>query len=71
MIGLDRIIGFGTAVGLIVLFSLGVAVLAPASHTPHGQLRDLHPLARRGVATLCFTTCALLIGYGIYLITAK
>jgi hypothetical protein len=65
------LVSFGTAVGVIVIFSLGVAVLAPSTQAPSSQLRALHPLARRAVAALCFTACVLVVGYGLALIVAK
>jgi hypothetical protein len=76
-LGVVFLVSFGTAVGLIVLFSLGVNALAttttdpPASpaHThqkPAPQLTSIPP-----VAVLCFLACALIVAYGLYLIIIK
>lgn len=54
-----------------MLFSLGVTVLAPHPHNSPGHLRELPHPARRTTAALCFSACALLVAYGLYLIIAK
>lgn len=71
------LVSFAAAVGLIVLFSLGVNALAttttdpPASpaHThqkPAPRLTSIPP-----VAALCFLACAVIVAYGLYLIIIK
>ena len=64
------LVSFGTAVGVIVLFSLGVAVLAPIGQGASGARGDVPLGARRTIAALCFATCVLVVGYGLYLIIA-
>lgn len=56
-------VSFGTAVGVIVLFSFGVNALAAPTGTPTA--------ARRPLAVLCFLACALVVGYSLYLIVVK
>lgn len=57
------VVSFGAAVGVIVLFAFGVSALA-ASTGPRTA-------AARPVAVLCFLACALVVGYGLYLIIAR
>jgi hypothetical protein len=57
------VVSFGAAVGVIVLFALGVNALA----TPTGP----RTAAARPLAVLCFLACALVVGYGLYLLIAK
>lgn len=64
------LVSFGAAVGVIVLFSLGVAVLAPPAQGARGPGGDVPLGARRAIAALCFGTCVLVVGYGLYLIIA-
>ncbi|MGH3773354.1 MAG: hypothetical protein ACRDRW_18495 [Pseudonocardiaceae bacterium] len=57
-------VSFGAAVGVIMLFALGVnALAAPAGPrtTP----------AARPLAALCFLACALVVGYSLYLIVVR
>ena len=56
-------VSFGAAVGVIVLFAFGVSALA----TPTGP----RTAAARPLAALCFLACALVVGYGLYLIVAR
>lgn len=65
------LVAFGAAVGVIMLFSLGVAVLAPPALGARGLGGDVPLGGRRTIATLCFLTCVLVVGYGIYLIIAR
>ncbi|NMI01905.1 hypothetical protein [Pseudonocardia acidicola] len=61
------VVSFGAGVGLILLFSLGVAALATGERTgPDGAVHRaaLHVLA----AGLCFLACALVVVYGLYMI---
>jgi hypothetical protein len=63
------LVSFGAGVGLIVLFSLGVSALATGERTgPDGAVRvaPLHLVA----AGLCFLSCALMVGYALYLLVA-
>jgi hypothetical protein len=57
------LVSFGAAVGVIVLFSFGVCALA----APAGP----RSAAARPLAGLCFLACALVTGYGLYLIIVK
>jgi hypothetical protein len=65
------LVSFGAAVGVMVLFSLGVTVLAPHPQNVPAQVREVPPAARHAIAALCFLACALVVGYGLYLIIAK
>jgi hypothetical protein len=57
------LVSFGAAVGVIVLFSLGVSALA----VPTGP----RSAATRPLAVLCFLACALVVLYSLYLIIVK
>ena len=48
-------VSFGTVLGLVVLFSLGLRAVAAS---------------RRVAAGACFTACTAVVGFGIYLIVA-
>lgn len=66
------LVSFGTAVGLILLASLGIAALAPPAGGTSSPVRaERSPALRYGVAGLCFLACVLLVGYGIYVIVGK
>ena len=66
------LVSFAAAVGLIVLFSLGVSSLATtaesqrATDKPASRTTSIPP-----VALLCFLACALIVAYGLYLIIIK
>ena len=66
------LVSFAAAVGVIVLFSLGVSSLAITTEPP--QATD-KPASRTTsippVALLCFLACALIVAYGLYLIIIK
>lgn len=57
------LVSFGGAVGVIVLFALGVSALA----TPTGP----RAAAAGPLAVLCFLACALVVAYGLYLLIAR
>ena len=69
-------VSFGAAVGVIVLFALGVTALAtPSSASSPAQSQTRANISRPPwawpVARLCFVACALVVAYGLYLIIAK
>ena len=57
------VVSFGVAVGLIVLFAVGIALLSAAPGRP--------TLARLVPAWGCFVACALCVAYGLYVIVAR
>ena len=65
------LVSFGAAVGVVVLFALGVTVLAPHPQRSGGQIRALPTTVRNTIAALCFLACALVVLYGLYLIIAR
>ena len=80
------VVSFGVAVGLIVLFAIGVSLLsspAPDPDGPHLALAAADgaatrttsgrpaPLARRLTAWSCFLACALCVAYGLSVIIAR
>ncbi|HEV7450233.1 MAG TPA: hypothetical protein VGO16_02335 [Pseudonocardiaceae bacterium] len=71
------LVSFGTSVGVIVLFALGVSALAAPTADPASapgetaQSVTPRPAASRALAVLCFLTCALVAGYGLYLIIVR
>jgi len=81
------VVSFGVAVGLIVLFAIGVSLLSaptPVADGPHLALATTdaattrtmgargHPgVARQVTAWICFLACALCIAYGLHIIIAK
>jgi hypothetical protein len=66
-LGLVSLVSFGAAIGVIVLFALGVSALA----MPGGSAREARPPWAWPMAMLCFLTCTLVVAYGLYLIIAK
>ncbi|MGH3694398.1 MAG: hypothetical protein ACRDRX_10520 [Pseudonocardiaceae bacterium] len=75
-LGMVFLVSFGTGVGVIVLFALGISALAaPATEppaTPGGSAgKSARPPWSRPLGTLCFLACALVVGYGLYLIIVK
>jgi hypothetical protein len=76
------VVSFGAAIGVIVLFAIGVSLLsrAPAAvrsdTDPGGDLdsgsdvASSTPVAQLA-AGLCFLACALTVSYGLYLIVSK
>lgn len=75
-LGMVFLVSFATAVGVIVLFALGISALAmpgtePTS-TPGGSAeKGTRPPWSWPLGILCFLACALVVGYGLYLIIAK
>ena len=72
-LGAVFLVSFGAAVGVIVLFALGVSTLTPPTTTPDHTTQGLtlHTVITRPVPMLCFLTCALAVAYSLYLIIAK
>jgi hypothetical protein len=67
------VVSFGAAIAVIVLFSLGTRALAGPSAGPTsapGQVAD-NVATRPALAVLCFLGCAVVVGYGLYLIIIK
>jgi hypothetical protein len=67
------VVSFGAAITVIVLFSFGIRALAgPAADptSPPGQT-GAKVTPRPAPAVLCFLACALVVGYGLYLIIVK
>ncbi|MGH3671612.1 MAG: hypothetical protein ACRDSH_13410 [Pseudonocardiaceae bacterium] len=74
-LGLVSLVSFGAAVGLIILFALGVSALAAPAAEPSSHLGATghdggRPAWSWPVAAVCFLTCALVVAYGLYLIIA-
>ncbi len=74
-LGVVFLASFGTAVGVIVLFALGVSALGTpvAGRVPSNRSVDnsTRPAWALPVAALCFLACALVVVYGLYVIIAK
>jgi hypothetical protein len=73
-LGLVFLVSFGTAVGVIVLFALGVSALATPVTEPTqqgGSAKGIRFRWVRSLGMLCFLACALVVAYGLYLIIAK
>lgn len=73
-LGLVFLVSFGASVGVIVLFAIGIATLAPVAE-PAAALDRTAPHPRPAwawpVAILCFLACALVVVFSLYLIIAK
>ncbi|HJT03555.1 MAG TPA: hypothetical protein VJ757_07985 [Pseudonocardiaceae bacterium] len=68
-LGMVFFVSFGSAVGVIVLFAVGVSALAERNCAPsQASQKVTGPRWARPVATLCFLGCALVVVYGLYLI---
>lgn len=81
------VVSFGVAVGIIVVFAIGVGLLSAPTSTaegPHLALADTDgattrttatptspTIARQVTAWICFLACALSVAYGLYIIIAK
>jgi hypothetical protein len=71
------LVSFGAAVGVIVLFALGVSALAPPATDPIVEPSETAEAAAapraalRLLAVLCFLACSLVVGYSLYLIIVK
>ena len=75
-LGMVCLVSFGTAVGVIVLFALGVNALAtpetgPAAAPGESTGKGVRPPWIWPVGMLCFLACALVVAYGLYLIIVK
>jgi hypothetical protein len=75
-LGTVFLVSFGAAVGVIVLFALGVSALAPPVTEPASALGRIPPNNARPawawpLAMLCFFTCALVVAFSLYLIIIK
>jgi hypothetical protein len=75
-LGVVFLVSFGAAVGVIVLFALGVSALATPSAeptpTPGGSDEKVaRPPWAWPLGMLCFLACTLVVAYGLYLIIAK
>jgi hypothetical protein len=66
------LVGLGLTLTVVLLYTLGVAALGarataldagPATGCRFGRVRGA-----TAVAALCFAACALVVGYGVYLI---
>ncbi|HET9254628.1 MAG TPA: hypothetical protein VFO16_05425 [Pseudonocardiaceae bacterium] len=72
-LGVVFLASFGAAVGVIVLFSLGISTLAiqaAGQDTAPGGGPARPPWAWP-VSMLCFLACGLVVAYGLYLIIIK
>jgi hypothetical protein len=67
------VVSFGAAIAVIVLFSMGIRALAgPAvDPTPTPEQAAGNVASRPVLAGSCFLGCALVVGYGLYLIIVK
>jgi hypothetical protein len=81
------VVSFGVAVGMIVLFAIGVTLLSPPAPSADGQHLALAAtdgtttpttavpvrpnLARQVTAWMCFLACALSVAYGLYIVVTK
>lgn len=59
-------VSFGTAVGVVVLYAIGVATLHSGQTATTGPSRGPRPVQL--VSGLCFAACAAVVLYGLYLI---
>ncbi len=67
------VVSFGAAIAVIVLFSMGIRALAGPATDPTsapGQAAG-NVASRPALAGFCFLGCALVVGYGLYLIIIK
>lgn len=71
------LVGLGTTVVVVVLFSLGVsalgaraAALDASMDQPAGARTYGGTNGAAAVAVACFAVCALVVAYGVYLIVA-
>lgn len=67
------VVSFGAAIAVIVLFSMGISALAGPAADPTsapGQAAG-YVASRPALAGFCFFGCALVVGYGLYLIIIK
>jgi hypothetical protein len=64
-LGEVAVVSIGVAVGVVVIFTLGVLAL---SHRETGTGRDGNGAIALTSAMLCFAACSAIVLYGIYLI---
>jgi hypothetical protein len=79
-------VSFGVAVGMIVLFAIGVSLLSTSTPGPDGpqpalaatdsttrttEARARPDITRRITAWICFLACGLSVAYGLHIIIAK
>jgi hypothetical protein len=75
------VVSFGAAVGVIVLFAIGVSLLSRVPAGVRSDSTDGRPDSGSHVASspplaqlaagLCFLACALIVLYGLYVIISK
>ena len=71
-LGLVFLVSFGAAVGVIVLFALGISALAGPNSAPSQTAPKVTPRPWAWpVAMLCFLGCVLMVAYSLYLIIAR
>jgi hypothetical protein len=64
------LVSLGAAVGVIVVFAIGVALVS--TRAPAGGSGAAAPSpANRAAAGLCFLACAAAVAYGLYLVIHK
>jgi hypothetical protein len=65
------LVSFGTAVGVMVLFAFGTAMLAGPGGGAGGP-RDGAGVGAgaRAIAGLCYLACAAVVAYGLYVIAS-
>jgi hypothetical protein len=63
------LVGLGVTIVVVVLFSLGVNAMAARADALEGGSATAGKAApATALAALCFSVCALVVAYGIYLI---
>ncbi|MFG3102762.1 hypothetical protein ACGFZL_19895 [Streptomyces sp. NPDC048182] len=65
-LGSVALVGVGATVALVVVFTLGVTLLAGPARDP-----EEHHTATRTAAVLCFTACVVAALYGLYLVVPQ
>lgn len=86
-LGEVALVSLGVSVGIVVIFAIGVLAWSPrtapgdagdagdvgdARHARHeGAAAAPNPPFMKAAAGLCFFACALIVGYGIYLIVPQ
>jgi hypothetical protein len=76
------LVSFGAAVGVVVVFTIGIVLLAgraPAAAAPapndevgtQTAVRIDPSAGTRALAGLCFLACVAAVGYGLYMIIHK
>jgi hypothetical protein len=71
-LGMVFLVSFGVAVGVIVLFALGISALAGRNSAPSQTAHKvIRPPWAWPVAMLCFLGCALMVAHSLYLIIIR